>query len=187
MSRSSNSSVLSDWYEKGIDFRRSTLRLIGDIDEQLAELAITGITLLDQQDKDISVILMSNGGCVDSGMAIFDAIKLCKNNVTIAGTGYVDSMATVIMQAADERLLTEHCRFMVHMGEADLGGHPVNLERWHRDYKRWLRWAEELFLEKIREVHEDYRPSQVKKLLQFDSVLTAQEAVELGLADRVIE
>jgi ATP-dependent protease ClpP protease subunit len=155
----------------------------------MAERAIKILHILDSKSADpIEVLMINPGGCFDDGMAIYDAIQLCRSPITIKVFGYAYSMAAVILQAADERLLAPNAKVMIHYGEDSVGpSHPKITRNWKKQYDKDTKWMRELFLEKIKEKKPEFTDSKLDKLLDFDTILSAEEAVEMGLADRVME
>jgi len=154
-------------------------------DFSMAEYFIKGIHLLSSVEGDIKIIMNNPGGDECHGMAIYDAIAQCKNHVTIIATGYAMSMGSIILQAADERVLTSHASLMIHYGVISVEDHPHNVNRWVAESKRFDIFMEDLYLAKIREKHPKYKRSQLKALMQFDKFFTPEEAVKLGLADKI--
>jgi ATP-dependent protease ClpP protease subunit len=86
------------------------------IDYRVAANFIRGFNILDSQnnDKPIIVHLNSIGGDVSQGLTIFDVIKQSKRHIYIIGYSEVASMSSVILQAADTRLLAPNSSLMVH-------------------------------------------------------------------------
>lgn len=156
------------------------------VDYAMAERAVKGLHVLDAGAKDITIWLNSMGGDVCHGFAIYDAIARCRNHVTVVGTGNVMSMAVWILQAADTRLLTPSARVMVHVGSAGTEDHLVNLQRYAEEMKRLDRLAEDILLARIQVKHPGYTRAKLQRLCLFDSYLSAQEAVDLGLADGIL-
>lgn len=68
----------------------------------------------DQEDKNITVFINSQGGCVDSGYAVHDLLRLSGCNITTYAVSEVFSSAIIIYLAGDIRYATEHSSFMVH-------------------------------------------------------------------------
>lgn len=157
-------------------------------DEAMAERAIKGLHILDSQNANPITILMYNpGGCVRSGFAIYDAIKSCKSHVTIKCYGECSSMGTVILQAADERILAPHITFLIHIGTSAFP------EDHFKNVKSAFKWdiilddyACDIYLEKIKQKHPEYTRQQLNSTLSFDKYLTAEEAIDLGLADKIL-
>lgn len=156
------------------------------VDAALSERAIKGLFILDQLAGDELTILLNNiGGDVYHGMAIYDAVKACRSRVTIKVIGQAFSMASIILQAADHRVMFPHARLMIHMGAGGIIEHPQIVRNWAEESKRSDREAEDIYLERIREKHPAFTRAKLQKMLNFDTILSAQETVDLGLADSI--
>lgn len=138
-------------------------------------------------EKPITIIMNNLGGDVQHGMAIYDAIKACKSEVIIKVFGHAMSMGSIILQAADKRVMSPNSKVMIHYGTDGAYGHPKIAQRWMDEAKKYNKWMLELYLEKIREKHPDFTKKQIDKLLDFDTIYSANKAVEMGLADEVLE
>lgn len=158
------------------------------VDHLLCEKVLKGLHILDSlSDQPINIILNNPGGDYYHGIAIYDAIKNCRSHVTITVYGAAMSMGSIILQAADERVMSKNAKFMVHYGEYGLASnHPKINDNWAAEYKKVHEDMENLYLEKIREVNPHYTLQEVKSLLDFDTILNAEETVSLGLADRIL-
>jgi len=156
----------------------------------MTERAIKALHILESKapmgDKPITIIMNNPGGDWYHGMAIYDHIKLCRNDVIMQATGYVMSMGAIILQAADTRLLTPNARVMLHYGTAGYYGHAKDYIRWGEEEQRAHNQIEEIFLEKIREKKPEFTKAKVKKLLEFDTIFNAEQAIEFGLADGIV-
>lgn len=161
----------------------------GETDVIMAERAIKNLHILDSKSSDpIEVLMINPGGHFDAGMAIYDAIQLCKSPITVKVFGYAYSMAAVILQAADTRIMSPNARLMIHYGEEGLSSnHPKITKKWKIQYDKDSAWMKNQFLDRIREKQPEFTAAQMEKLLDFDTILNAQEAVDLGLADKVME
>lgn len=154
-------------------------------DGAMAERIVKALHVLDNSQGEITIIMNNPGGDEYHGMAIFDAIKACKNHVTIRVFGHAMSMGSIILQAADKRVMAPNSRMMIHYGTWGIHDHPKIVYKWAEEGKKFDSWMEELYLGKIREKHPDYPLAKVKQMCNFDSFLNASEAVKLGLADEV--
>lgn len=234
------------FFEYGLDIPNRTVYLgcasyseDGDgngVDFHMAERFIKALHILDNLapvgDKPITVIANNPGGSWYHGMAIFGAIKSCKNHVTMKMYGYAMSMGSIIPQAADEVLIDKYCRFMIHYGYDGGSGHSKIVQKWADEGKIVDFEMENIYLDKMLEKDEaeknlgndnyletvlanlmdrqrafehppapktKYKFSKVpakrkedvrvvlRQFLNFDSFLTAEETVAIGLADGVID
>lgn len=156
------------------------------VDWQLAERVIKGLHYLDQKATNGITIKMNNiGGDWYHGMAIYDAIRACKNTVSIIVYGHAMSMGSIILQAADKRIMMPNSTLMIHYGSDGYAGHSKNFEKWAEQGKRINEKMLDIYLTKIKKVHPRYTREKLKAMCDYDTFLTAEETVELGLADEI--
>lgn len=178
-------------YDYGIHIPTKTLITVGDTDEIVAENIMKGLHVLDniRQEEPITIKLNNCGGDEYHGMAIYDTIRACKSHVIIIGTGNVHSMGSIIFQAGDERIMTPNSKQLIHYGtplNADPELHAKSQWSWTEECKKFSLWMEQMYLDKIHEKHPEFKLKKLQDMLNFDKVLSAEEAVELGLADKVL-
>lgn len=162
--------------------------LFGEIDEATTNTFIKNIRLLDHiSDKDITVLMNTIGGDVHLGLAIYDAIRECQSNVIIHCVANCWSAGAIILQAGDVRKISKNATVMLHVGNSDISDHSENFKRWAKEHERLGQVFEDILYEKMREKKSDFRKSQLKKMLMFDTILVADQAVVLGLVDEVVE
>jgi len=158
------------------------------VEATMAERFVKNITILEMASQEPVTIIMNNpGGDWFHGMAIYDAIKTAKSHVTIKVFGMAMSMGGVLLQAADERIISPNAKFMMHYGYMGLSPtHSKIFDKWSDENKRINKEMEQLFLSKIKEKHPDFKLKKLEEMLNFDTILSAQETVDLGLADKVL-
>lgn len=157
-------------------------------DHMMASYVIKGLHILDNhgsEPKTIKIIMNNPGGDIYHGFAIYDAIQSCKNRVEIKVFGHAMSMGSVIFQAADDRVMAPNSRMMLHYGTMGYWGHSKDYQRWSDEVQKLDKWMEDLYLEHIKEKHPKFTRRKLHDYIKYDYFLTADEAVELGLADRV--
>lgn len=165
----------------------------GEVNEELAEKAIKGLHILDlprSANKPITVMLNSPGGEEYQGQAIFDAIRDCDSEIIVKVYGQASSMGSIILQAGDHRVMMPNAIVMIHYGSpihVDPDATPRTNYNWIDECKRFDKWMEDLYLEKIRKKHPKFTRAKIKAMLEHDTIIPAQEAVALGLADSVEE
>lgn len=152
-------------------------------DALMAEKFIKNMHYLEQLSGDPITIIMNNlGGFWSHGMAIYDTIKRSRCHVTIEVRGAAMSMGSIILQAADERVMLPSATLMVHDGYEGFFGVPKSFEAWGAESKRCRKLMYEIYAER------SGKPSSFwEKKCSADFILPATDAVELGLADRVDE
>jgi len=157
---------------------------------EMCENFIKGITFLARMSEDQITIQMNNiGGDWNHGMAIYDVIRACRSHITIIAYGYACSMGSVILQAGDERILAPDCDVMIHDGKDGFEGDAKSFENWAEHSKVIRKRMYEIYLQRIKEKHPNgkWGLKKIEELCSHDKILTAQEAVDLGLADSIFE
>lgn len=165
------------------DYAARKIFLFGEIDDATAHRTVVALNVMDSVPGGITVLMHTCGGHVESGWAIFDAIRAAKNAVTIVGYGAVMSMGAVILQAADLRLMAPRCRLMFHTGSVSMVGDS--------DSDKLISVATEIdgirerFIDLFTERSHLTR-SRVRELLLKETYFSAAEALEHGLIDGVL-
>jgi ATP-dependent Clp endopeptidase proteolytic subunit ClpP len=158
------------------------------VDYLMSQRVLKNLVILDGLNNDpITIMLNSPGGDVNHGLAIYDAIKACKSHVTVIVYGMAMSMGSIILQAADERIMSANSSQMIHYGTLALDGHAKTTYKVTEELKRIDKWMEKMYLEKIQEKNPLYKIGRLQKLLDHDTFLTPIQSIELGLADKILE
>lgn len=180
---------LGQFHEYNIYTPARLINLSGEIDEEVAVEFVKNIRLADHvTDKTITVLLNTPGGNVEQGMAIYDAIKECHSTVITHAVGPCWSMGAVIFQAGDKRIISQNATLMIHVGTDEYPeDHSLNLERWIKESKRIGKVADDILYKQIKKKKPRFRRSEFNKLLMFDTIYTAKDSVDMGLADEIAE
>jgi ATP-dependent protease ClpP protease subunit len=135
-----NSDILQDIHNYGISFSSREIFLHNfygseesnpGVEYRMANTFIKNITTLNRKSSDdILVHMHSIGGEWSDGIAIFDAISMSKSKVSIIVYGQAESMSGVILQSADQRIMTKNSYFMLHYGSSGIGGEYNNVHNW---------------------------------------------------------
>lgn len=176
------------YFEYGLHIPTRTVYLGHDngVDHAMAERFIKSMHLLESFSSEPITVQSNNiGGDSYHGLAIYDTIKTAASHVTMLVVGHAMSMGSVILQAADERVMCPDAAQMLHYGQLSYDGETQTVYRLASEAKRLDTLMERIYLEKIREKHPSYTIRELRKLLDRDTFLTAQKSVELGLADTV--
>jgi len=182
------SDIVSVVHEYKIDLSKKQTWIEGEIDEVQADRLSKNLSILDsnQSNKPITIILSSDGGDVNQGLRMYNLIRNCKNYVRIIVEGKAESMASIILQAADERVMLEDSHLMIHIGvEGFAVDHPDNVERWKKKAEEDNKRTEDIYLKRIKQKKKRFTRNELKELLRFDTILSPKQAIELGLADRI--
>lgn len=174
------------FHEKDLLIAQRKITIFEDIDQESFAKLYKNLAILDKEDKPITVALYSHGGDLRAAKAMYDIIKRTSSFVEFYCHGDVMSAATIILQAADRRISLENTKFMVHLGQEAYGeDHPLNLDRWFKSNKKDEEWMKNLYLGKIKEKNPKFTKKDLNKLLEFDTILSSQETLELGLIDEI--
>jgi ATP-dependent Clp protease protease subunit len=136
----------------------------------------------------ITIIMSTPGGLETEGMAIFDAIKSSPCHITIVVRGEASSMGSYILQSADERCIAPNSILMMHYGSSNGYGldHKKTAKSWIVFEEKYGKKLDEILFQKILSKHPEFKRKKFDDMLNFDTILTAEEAVELGLADKIL-
>jgi ATP-dependent Clp protease protease subunit len=171
-----------------VDVVRRHIIVMGDVDEAMFMRIMLSLDLLEGQNrKPITIKLYSSGGEVYAGFGIYDRIKLSPCKITIEGWGQLMSMATVILQAADLRLLSPNARMMIHYGSTEVTGNTKDVIK----FTEFVKTVDEpviegIYLERIRKKNKGFTQKQLEKLLSTDTYLLPDRVIGLGLADGLV-
>ena len=161
------------------------IMLEGPIEERTASVLCAQLLFLESQDasKDIVLYINSPGGLVTAGMAIYDTMQYVKSDIQTIVVGQACSMGSLLASAGTrgKRFMLPHSRHMIHQPLGGASGQATDVEIRANEL---LRWKKELT-----EIYEKTTGQPLDKLkadMERDKFMTPAEAVEYGLADRVI-
>jgi len=184
----SNKESIELFHDYGVCYETKTIKCFGEINKERRDQVISNLHLLDQKTGEVTILLSSEGGCVQSGLEIIDAIRAMKNLVRIIAYGEVSSMASVIMQAGDRRCMMPNSFLMLHEGEAELKGKRKDRKEWGKLQEHQEKVTIDLYYDRIKEKKPRYGKKKfIDKVEDKDWILLPKEAVELGLADEILE
>src|SRR5829696_6424755 len=170
----------SQLFDYGVHLASRTLFLFDEINRPTAAKVLMGMQVLGA--GEITVKVSTRGGCRAAGLSIYDGMRACPE-VRAVGYGEVCSMGAVILQAAAVRELMPNSVVMVHPGYSSVGfDHDENTQRTAEYAKRMRDRCCEILAERM-----CITLKQFLRRFTWDTYLTARQAVELGLADRVVE
>lgn len=178
---------LTQFHDYSVYTPARIISLSGDIDEEKAVEFIKNIRILDHtSSQDITILINTGGGEVHQGMAIYDAIKECKSKVITHAVGPCWSMGAIILQAGDTRKISASATVMIHVGSEEYGqDHAMQIERWVKENKRISSLADNILYQRIKQKKPKFKKEQLKAILVFDTIYTAKQVVDMGLADEI--
>jgi ATP-dependent Clp protease protease subunit len=160
----------------------------GAIDDTTANLIIAQLLFLSNEDtkSDIHLYINSPGGSITAGLAIYDTMQFLRCDVATYCVGQAASMAAILLAGgkADKRFLLANNRILLHQPliSGELIGPATDLDI---EAKEILRLRARLY--DILASHSGQTPEKVENDCDRNLWLSAEEAIEYGLADRILQ
>lgn len=169
-----------------------------DVNEHTASLIVAQLLFLESEDsnKDISFYINSPGGLVTAGLAIYDTMQFIKPDVHTIVIGQAASMGSFLAQAGapGKRFVLPESRTMIHRVSSGTPGtrgsvhvQDLQFEDARRTFEESVRINKRLTELYVRHNTANKTYEELYELMKFDTFLSAQQAVELGLADKIVE
>lgn len=202
-------SVVYDLHEYGVNLEAREVYLhkyihtdsetVDDVgvDYRMAVGFVKNLRLLDQQGhKPITICMQSRGGDWNDGMAIYDAIVACKSPTTIIAYAHARSMTSIILQAANKRILAPNCDVVIHYGwlaYSEDRTTPIMSQIDHE--KRLMERMLKIYAKRCKGSFQ-FRNVSEKEIVAFiadklkdkvDWIMTAKEAISFGFADGILK
>lgn len=161
--------------------------LEGEVHDQMANLIVAQLLYLEAEnpEKDITLFVNSPGGSITSGMAIYDTMQYIKCNVSTIVMGQACSMGSFLAQAGakGKRFVLPYSRTMIHQPSGGARGMVSDIEIQYKEITKMKRVLTQLYVEH-NTAGKTYE--QFEKDMDRDTFLSAQEAVDYGLADGIM-
>ncbi|HZG36898.1 MAG TPA: ATP-dependent Clp endopeptidase proteolytic subunit ClpP [Gaiellaceae bacterium] len=156
------------------------------VDDQIANLIVAQLLHLESEDpdKDISIYINSPGGSVYAGLAIYDTMQFIKPDIQTICVGIAMSMGAVILAggAAGKRMALPNAKILIHQVSGGFQGQATDIEIAARETIALKRRLEEIIAH-----HTGQELEKISHDMERDYFMTANEANEYGIIDRVIE
>jgi ATP-dependent Clp protease, protease subunit len=160
--------------------------VVGPIDDYMANIVVAQMLFLESEnpEKEINLYINSPGGVVTAGLAIYDTMQFIKPDVSTICTGQAASMGAVLLAAGahGKRYCLPHARVMIHQPLGGVQGQASDMEIHVRET---LGVRDRL--NKILAKHTGQSVEKIKQDTDRDNFLSASDAVEYGLIDKVLE
>lgn len=155
------------------------------IDDHVANLVVAQLLFLEAEnpDKDIQLYINSPGGEVTAGLAIYDTMQYVKCDVTTICIGQAASMGAILLAAGTKgkRFALPHSRIMIHQPLGGAAGTAKDVEILTKELLRIKHMLNEILS------HHTGQPiERIEKDTDRDFFMSAQEALEYGIIDKVI-
>jgi ATP-dependent Clp protease protease subunit len=172
--------------------------LNGEVHDQIAQSICAQLLYLESEDsaRDITLYINSPGGAVTAGLAMYDTMQYIKPDVTTVVMGQAASMGSFLAQAgaAGKRFVLPESRTMIHRVSGGTRGtsgsvhvQDLQIEDINRSHKEGKRLNERLTELYVRHNSNKKKYKELFETMKFDTFLSAADAVDMGLADKVID
>ncbi|HXP99049.1 MAG TPA: ATP-dependent Clp protease proteolytic subunit [Solirubrobacteraceae bacterium] len=156
------------------------------IEDQVANLVVAQLLHLESQDpeKDISIYINSPGGSVYSGLAIYDTMRFVKPDIHTMCVGVAMSMGSLLLAGGTKgkRAALPNSRILIHQPSAGFEGQSTDIEIHAREILNVRERLDDIYAENT-----GLSKEQVRRDMERDRFFTAEQALEYGLIDRVLE
>jgi ATP-dependent Clp protease protease subunit len=158
----------------------------GPIEDGMATLVVAQLLFLeaDNPKKEISMYINSPGGVVTSGLAMYDTMQFIRPAVSTLCTGQAASAGSLLLCAGekDMRFTLPNSRIMVHQPSGGFQGQATDILLHAQEIQNIKRRLNEIYVK-----HTGQSYQMIEDSLERDRFLTAEQAREFGLVDKVIE
>ena len=160
--------------------------MVGQVEDQMANLIVAQLLFLESEnpDKDIHLYINSPGGSVTAGMSIYDTMQFIKPDVSTMCIGQAASMGALLLTggAKGKRYCLPNSRMMIHQPLGGFQGQASDIEIHAREI---LTLKDKL--NQIMAKHTGQALDVIARDTDRDNFMSAQQAVEYGLVDQMIE
>ncbi len=159
--------------------------IVGPVEDQLANLVIAQLLFLEAEnpEKDIHLYINSPGGAISSGFAIYDTMCFVRPDVSTTCLGHAASMGAFLLAggAHGKRFCLPNARVMIHQPSGGAQGQASDIDIQAREIMALRERLNALLAQ-----HTGQSSEQIRSDTERDRFMSAEEAVEYGLADKVI-
>lgn len=156
------------------------------IDDHLANLVVAQLLFLESEDpeKDVNIYINSPGGVITSGLAIYDTMQYIKCPVATICVGQAASMAAVLLAGGTKgkRVALPSARIMLHQPLGGTQGQATDIQIHAKEILRLKDRLHEILMH-----HTGQPRDRIERDTDRDFFMSAEEAVEYGIVDKVIE
>ena len=160
--------------------------LVGQINDSAASLITAQLLFLEAENpkKDIYLYINSPGGLVTAGLGIYDTMQYVKADVSTLCIGQACSMGSFLLGAGQKgkRFSLPNSRIMVHQPSAGFQGQATDIEIHANEVLSLKKRLNEIYSK-----HTGKSVDDIKKSLERDNFMTAENAKSFGLIDKVVD
>ena len=159
--------------------------LTGQVEDHMANLIVAQMLFLEAEnpEKDIYLYINSPGGVITAGMSIYDTMQFIKPDVSTICMGQAASMGAFLLTAGakGKRFCLPHSKVMIHQPSGGAQGQQTEIEIVAEEIKKTRR--------ELNQILSDASGQPIEKVqadTERDNYLTASEALDYGLIDRIV-
>ncbi len=156
------------------------------IEDQVANLVVAQLLHLEAEDpeKDISIYINSPGGSIYSGLAIYDTMNFVKPDIATMCVGVAMSMGSLLLAGGTKgkRACLPNSRILIHQPSAGFEGQSTDIEIHAREILKVRARIDQIYA-----LHTGRSEEEVRHDMERDRFFTAEQALEYGMIDRVLE
>lgn len=161
--------------------------LNGEVNDHTANLVVAQMLFLESQNsaEDINFYINSPGGAVTAGLGIYDTMQFIKSPVSTIVMGQACSMGSFLAMAGEpgKRLVLPNSRTMIHQPSGGAGGQATDMQIQVDEILKMKKNLTQLYVNH-NSVGKTYE--ELEAAMERDNFMSAQEAVDFGLADKVV-
>jgi ATP-dependent Clp protease protease subunit len=156
-----------------------------DVNEHSASLIVAQMLFLESEDPDSDILFYINspGGSVIAGLSILDTMNFIKPDVSTIVMGQAASMGSLLASsgAKGKRLILPYARHMIHQVSSGTQGTAIDMRIQLEETLKLNTMLTEIYVQNTGKTYE-----QLEKDMSRDCFMSAQEAIDYGLADKII-
>lgn len=162
------------------------IMLTGEVNDAVASSIVAQLLFLEAQDpdKDIYFYINSPGGVITSGLSMYDTMNYIKPDIVTICVGQAASMGAFLLCAGTKgkRYALPHSRIMIHQPSGGAQGQSTDIQIQAQEIQRLKDTLNEIMATQTGKTKE-----RIEKDTERDYFMSAQEALEYGLIDKVLE
>ncbi len=166
--------------------RERIIFLTGPVEDVSASLVVAQLLFLEAENpkKEISFYINSPGGVVTSGLSIYDTMQFIRCPVTTLCVGQAASMGSLLLTAGakDMRFALPNARIMVHQPSGGFQGQVTDILIHAKEVESLKKRLNEIYVKHTGRSYDD-----IHSALERDNFMTAEQAKEFGLIDKVLD
>jgi len=162
--------------------------LNGPVDDSSANLVVAQMLHLESMnsEKDINFYINSPGGVVTAGMSIYDVMQFVKCDVATYVMGQACSMGSLLAQSGTpgKRFMLPHARHMIHQPSGGASGQATDIQIQAQEILKMKKFLTDIY---VKHNSKGKTYEELEKDMERDKFMSAQEALEYGLIDQIVE